>query len=905
LDATASVAGSFAYSPASGALLTAGSQTLSVTFTPTDTTDYNTASSSVTLTVNKVTPTITWATPSAVTVGTILSSTQLDASSSVTGTFVYLPASGTTLSSAGTTTLSTTFTPGDTTDYNTATDSVSLTVTSSTAPSYAWNQVKIVAGGYVPGVYFSPAQQNLRYARTDVGGAYRWGPTDTAWVPLLDWTTRANYGQLGVEAIGVDPVNANNVYVAVGLYASSSTVSWANYTAGAMLVSTNQGASFTTVPLGFYNGSNDNGRNTGERIAVDPNLNSIVYYGTRSAGLQISTNAGLAWAKSTGLTLPSTGVTQPSGATSVGTANGNGVIAVLPVKSSGTSGTATPVVYAAVAGTGSGTDPQGLYVSTNAGTASATWTAVSGQPSLSGKSQSITCKTSSTTSTTASLAPLQAKLGPNGHVYILYGDQVGPGSMNCNQLWEFTPTTGTWTAGAWSQITLPNAGFTINNTNGYGGIAVDPSTANVLLLSTLGQYWPTGDVIYRSNDDGVTWRDVSSVKLPNSSGSASPALATHDSSLSPWLAFDESSSYVSTGNWATSMAIDPYNSAHAMYGTGQTIWNTTDLTTADPSASSTSVVAWAVGAGGVEETVVNILLAPPSGNTLLLSGVDDLYGFAHTNLSVSPAQQMFSNPQAPPSSMDFEQNTPTTVVRVTNGTKPYGVLSSDGGLTWTAFAAMPTGTTAGGGTIAIAADGSSMVWATADTSSVWYSSNGGATWTAASGLPAQAQVASDRVKAGVYYGYSGTTLYLSTNSGATWTAQQSGLPSSAVLVTLPDAQGDIYLAGSQWSSSGLYSNTGTAASPTLTALSSVTTAYHLGFGKATSGATKPALYLDGVVSGATGIFRSVDGGASWVQINDSAHVWGMLDAVCGDMRTFGTVYLATGGRGIIWGTSSN
>jgi len=132
LDATASVPGTFAYSPAIGTLLTVGSQTLSVTFTPTNTTDYSTATASVALTVNKATPTITWATPAPILSGTALSATQLDATASVPGTFVYFPASGT-IPAAGSQTLSVTFTPTDTADYNTATDSVTLTVTSATS----------------------------------------------------------------------------------------------------------------------------------------------------------------------------------------------------------------------------------------------------------------------------------------------------------------------------------------------------------------------------------------------------------------------------------------------------------------------------------------------------------------------------------------------------------------------------------------------------------------------------------------------------------------------------------------------------------------------------------------------------------------------------------------------------
>ena len=127
LDATSAVAGTFAYSPAAGTTPPAGTDTLSVTFTPTDTTDYTTATGSVSLPVNKATPTITWATPAAITYGATLSSTQLDATASVPGTFVYSPAAGTT-PAAGTDTLSVTFTPTDTTDYNTATANVTLAV---------------------------------------------------------------------------------------------------------------------------------------------------------------------------------------------------------------------------------------------------------------------------------------------------------------------------------------------------------------------------------------------------------------------------------------------------------------------------------------------------------------------------------------------------------------------------------------------------------------------------------------------------------------------------------------------------------------------------------------------------------------------------------------------------------
>jgi hypothetical protein len=127
LNASGSVAGAIVYSPASGSTPSTGTQTLTATFTPTDTANYNTASGTVSLVVGKATPTLTWATPSAITYGTALSATQLNASGSVAGTIAYSPASGTT-PSLGTQTLSATFTPTDTSNYNSASVAVSLNV---------------------------------------------------------------------------------------------------------------------------------------------------------------------------------------------------------------------------------------------------------------------------------------------------------------------------------------------------------------------------------------------------------------------------------------------------------------------------------------------------------------------------------------------------------------------------------------------------------------------------------------------------------------------------------------------------------------------------------------------------------------------------------------------------------
>jgi FG-GAP-like repeat/Bacterial Ig-like domain (group 3) len=126
------VPGTYAYNPPSGTLLSVGTHTLNVTFTPSNTTGYTSASATNTITVVKATPIITWPTPAAIAVGTPLSSTQLNAVASINGTtlagtYKYTPPAGTVLS-AGTHTLTVLFTPNDSTDYTTATGTVQIVV---------------------------------------------------------------------------------------------------------------------------------------------------------------------------------------------------------------------------------------------------------------------------------------------------------------------------------------------------------------------------------------------------------------------------------------------------------------------------------------------------------------------------------------------------------------------------------------------------------------------------------------------------------------------------------------------------------------------------------------------------------------------------------------------------------
>jgi hypothetical protein len=128
LNAAATAPGYFAYTPAAGEILEPGVHELSVIFTPTDTLNYTSARAVVPLTVNEeLSPHIAWPIPSAISYGTALNDTQLNATASVPGAFVYTPSAGHVLAS-GRYILSVSFTPLDTEKYPKAKASVVLEV---------------------------------------------------------------------------------------------------------------------------------------------------------------------------------------------------------------------------------------------------------------------------------------------------------------------------------------------------------------------------------------------------------------------------------------------------------------------------------------------------------------------------------------------------------------------------------------------------------------------------------------------------------------------------------------------------------------------------------------------------------------------------------------------------------
>jgi len=86
------------------------------------------------------------------------------------------------------------------------------------AQPYSFQTVPFGAGGFVDGFVYHPKQKDILYARTDIGGMYRFDFANRRWIPLLDHLGHDDADLMGVLAIAVDPNKPDKVYAACGLY---------------------------------------------------------------------------------------------------------------------------------------------------------------------------------------------------------------------------------------------------------------------------------------------------------------------------------------------------------------------------------------------------------------------------------------------------------------------------------------------------------------------------------------------------------------------------------------------------------------------------------------------------------------------------------------------------------------
>ncbi|HEX2959595.1 MAG TPA: hypothetical protein VHO70_22355 [Chitinispirillaceae bacterium] len=715
-----------------------------------------------------------------------------------------------------------------------------------------------------------------------LGGAYRWNEANKSWIPLNDWLDANSNGLYGIDALAIDPSKPNCVYMLAG------TDYWNNGKT-MILRSDDYGATFDTINVTskFKTHGNGYGRQNGERLAVDPNNSDILFCGTRKDGLWKSTDKGSTWSKVAGITAPS---------------STEGICFVLFDKSS-VSGGQTQRIYIGMSVTG-----ENLYVSDDAGES---WNPIL-LPTLSKQ-----------------VMPQRAVLTPGGKfLYVTTANGAGPGfgsgiTISRGALLKYDTEKKSWTnISPENWIDDPedpeHPGQTIWDAHfgGYGGISMDASDSNHLVVSSINTWKPQrwnnsaraawGDKIFATTDGGATWKsvfgDFSDDEITTIPDNAQVAVL--DKNSYNWI---EGESI----HWAGSIEIDPFNPKRVFVTSGNGIFMADDFSPGERFSFKFMV-------GNPEETVPEDLVSIPGGP--LITVIGDYDGFVHTDIT-KPVPKSRHQPQmGSTTGIDYAAKNPGVVVRVGGNDKDETdkdyvfplYYSTDTGKTWTKFKTHPDPKVNYKGKIAVSADGKVVLWNPNEKNMLLRTDNWGETWTTCSDISGQKCFpTADPENPDVFYAFN-SGVYKSTDKGKSFTKVGGASFSwTTDMQVTPGYEGHVWVTGFAWDGiNGGYLARSKDGGETFVNIDPEADAAYtqkiqhceaIGFGKEAPGASYPAIYIYGTVNNVKGIYQSIDEAKTWTRIDDDMHQFGSLsngNFVRGDANIFGVVYRSTAGRGV-------
>lgn len=264
-------------------------------------------------------------------------------------------------------------------------------------------------------------------------------------------------------------------------------------------------------------------------------------------------------------------------------------------------------------------------------------------------------------------------------------------------------------------------------------------------------------------------------------------------------------------------------------------------------------------------------------------------------------------------------------------TSPTAGYSSDGGTTWTSFAALPTATFFAG-SIHVGQPGH-IIWISSQGKGAYRTTDSGATWSTLviSGVTVTTvntkafffyrRPACSEKTAGVadtfYVHTTGTGtkgVFISTDAGANWTQQCDNTPFNTAdwtlhsyLKSVPDHAGHLFHTPGYQTSGGsevtnLPFKRSTDGGVTWTTISTIQSVRGYDFGVGLPGATYPSIFAVGYVGGVVGVYRSDDQTATWTLLTTQPN--GTVDFirnVGASKDSYGEHWVTTAGSGLIHG----
>lgn len=769
---------------------------------------------------------------------------------------------------------------------------------------YQYRNLPIPGGGYVTGFLFHPKKEGVLYARTDIGGTYRFDFQSRKWISLISHVTAQDLSETFPIALALDDDRPNMLYIACGENKPGK---------GVLAISEDYGETFCYERIPVLIHGNLNGRGTADRLFVDKEAPDTLYFASQQEGLHISTDRGKNWHKCTALAEDHlTFVTQVGCALLVGSAG-------VTTKKSGTM--RGHCLYASydkgqtfealevpesheiegcrlngqVAQRFSA-DGNYLYV-TFASTGRRSYVLENG----------YSCDSGDTIDGNILRYPLDA----DGHIG--RPENITPGS--------YSKTVGV------GQDTIAQGQIL---DYGFSAISASPQVPGMLLAATIVK--DDGDSIFLSRDCGTSWRQILYDLDEGDLRFRAPYMRP------------ECNGGHSLLHWISDIKSNPFDPNEAWFNSGTGVFYVNQLMSNHPLFTD-----WC---DGIEETVHLNVYSLPKGPTKVIAILGDLGGFAFEDLD-TPCGNSFAdengNRYITCINADFSDEDPAHILVTPRGnwtgkTKGGLIFSCDYGKTFERLP-MPFGLSkeldealhlieqpnVNSGWAALSPDCKHIVWSIADgillpVSRMIASADGGKTFrrcqvydkTGAQKEQGCVKVYADRMDSSLFYGFGGhSDFYISKDGGQTF--HEYLLPNEFPETDFGriDCANKTEVRGECGKSGVFYMATGSgglwkliydksADQITVERLTKEDDeVYRVGLGIGSPDGDyykdQKAIYCSARLDGVYGFYRSLDDGKRFERINTEKQMYGEINSIDGDSRVFGRFYLATGSNGVLYG----